>query len=116
MTFEYIMVINLLVEPRTISIFRRMQVNSSPPSAAYASVNWMGIGPDNGLVPNRRQTIACTNADLLSIEPLRTNVSELLIEILTISFKKMCLKMSSAKWRHWFLHINAVSEWFAKDE
>ena len=33
------------------------------------------------------------------IEPLGTNFSEILIKILTFSFKKMHLKMSSAKWR-----------------
>ena len=59
----------------------------------------MGIGPGNGLSPFRRQAITWTNADLLSIGPLGTNFSEFLIEILTISFKEMCLKMSFAKWR-----------------
>ena len=43
----------------------------------------------------RRQAITWTNADLLSFEPLGTNFSEILIEILTFSFKKMRLKMSS---------------------
>ena len=63
----------------------------------YASVNWMGIGPGNGLSPVRHQAITWTNADLLSFGPLRTNFSEILIKILTFSFKKMCLKMSSDK-------------------
>ena len=31
--------------------------NSSPPSAAYASVNGVNIGSDNGLSPIRRQAI-----------------------------------------------------------
>ena len=40
-------------------------VNSSPPSAAYiyASMNWVSIGSDNGLSPDRRQAITWTNAD-----------------------------------------------------
>ena len=54
------------------------------------------IGSDNGLSPGRRQAIIWTNAGILLIG---TNFSELLIEIYTFSFKKMHLKMSSAKWR-----------------
>ena len=57
------------------------------------------IGSDNGLSPGRRQAIIWTNAGILSIGPLGTNFSEILIEILTFSFKKMHLKMSSGKWR-----------------
>ena len=53
------------------------------------------IGSDNGLSPERRQAIIWTNAGLLLIEPLGTNFSEILIEILTFSFKKMRLKVSS---------------------
>ena len=52
----------------------------------YALVTWMGIGPGNGLLLVRRQAITCTNADLQSIGPVGTNFSEILIEILTISF------------------------------
>ena len=46
------------------------------------------IGSDNGLSPDRRQAIIWTNAGILLIEPLGTNFSEILIEILTFSFKK----------------------------
>ena len=74
-------------------------VNSSSPSAPYMSVNWFSIGLGNGLVPNRRQAITWTNADLLSIGPLGTNFSESWIEILTFAFKKIRLKTSSVKWR-----------------
>ena len=57
------------------------------------------IGSENGLSPDRRQAIIWTNAGILLLWPLRTNFSEILIEIYTFSFKKMHLKMSSAKWR-----------------
>ena len=40
-----------------------------------------------------------TNAAILLIGPFGTNFSETLIEIYRFSFKKMQLKMSSAKWR-----------------
>ena len=55
------------------------------------------IGSDNGLSPGRRQAIILTNAGILSIGPLRTNFNEILIGNQTFSFKKMHLKMSSAK-------------------
>ena len=55
------------------------------------------IGSDNGLSPGRRQAIIWTNAGILLIGPIRTNFSEILIEINTFSFKKMHLKMTSGK-------------------
>ena len=55
------------------------------------------IGSDNGLLPGRRQVIIWTNAGILLIGPLGTNLSEILIEIQTFSFKKMHLKVSSGK-------------------
>ena len=63
----------------------------------YASVNRVSIGLDNGLSPIRRQAINWTNAGLLSIEALGTNLTEIWIEIVTFSFKKMRFKMSIAK-------------------
>ena len=64
------------------------------------------IGSDNGLSPDRRQAIIWTNAGLLLIRPLGTNFSEILSEILTFSFKKMRLKVSSAKRRPFCLGLN----------
>ena len=66
------------------------------------------IGSDNGLSPGRRQAIIWKNAGLLLIESLGTNFSEILIEVQTISFKKMELKMSSAKWRPFCLGLNVL--------
>ena len=57
------------------------------------------IGSDNGLPPGRRQAIIWTSAGILLIGPLRTNFSEILIGIQTLSFTKIHLQMSSAKWR-----------------
>ena len=57
------------------------------------------IASDNGLSPGRRQAIIWTNDGILLIWPLGTNFSEILIGIQTFSFKKMHLKMASAKWR-----------------
>ena len=72
----------------------------------YASVILTTIGSDNGLSPGRRQAIIWTNAGILLIGPFRTNISEILIEIPTLPFKKMCLKVSSEKWRPCCLHLN----------
>ena len=66
-------------------------------------------GSDNGLSPGRRQAIIWTNAGILLLGPLGTNVSENSIEILTFSFTKMRLKVSSAKWRPFCLGLNALT-------
>ena len=66
------------------------------------------IGSDNGLSPDRRQAIIWTNAGILLNGPLGTNFSEISIEILTFSFKKMHLKVSSAKRRPFCLGLNVL--------
>ena len=67
------------------------------------------IGSDNGLSPSRRQAIIWTNAGILLIGPLGTNFSEISIKILTFSFTKMRLKVSSAKWRRSCLGLNVLN-------
>ena len=68
------------------------------------------IGSDNGLSPRRRQAIIWTSAGILLIRPLGTNFSEILIRNQTFSFKKMHLKMSSAKWRPFYLGLNVLTK------
>ena len=68
------------------------------------------IGPGNGLSPGRRQTIIWTNAGRLLIGPWGTNFSEILIGTQKFSFKKMHLKMSSAKCRPFCLGLNVLRE------
>ena len=60
--------------------------------------NLIIIGSDNGWAPGRRQAIIWTNAGLLLIRTLGTNFNEILSGIHTSSFRKLHLKMSSAKW------------------
>ena len=67
------------------------------------------IVSDNGLSPYRRQAIIWTNAGILLIGPLGTNFSEILIEILTFSFTKMRLKVSSAKRRPFCIGLNVLT-------
>ena len=62
----------------------------------YASVNYDIIGSDNDLSPDQCQTIIWTNTVILSIGPLGTHFSGILIGIDIFSFKKMPLKMTSA--------------------
>ena len=66
------------------------------------------IGSDNGLSPGRRQAIIWTNAGILLIGSLGTNFSEISIKMLTFSFTKMRLKVSSAKWRPFCLGLNVL--------
>ena len=67
------------------------------------------IGSDNGLSPGRRQAIIWTNTKILLIRTLGTNFSEILIAIHVFLFKKMPLKMSSAKWRPFRLGLNVLT-------
>ena len=78
-------------------------------------VNLTIIGSDNGLSPGRRQARIWTNAGILLIGPLGTNFIEILIGIQTFSFKKMHMKMSSAKWRPFCLDLNVlITVWISK--
>ena len=78
-------------------------------------INLTIIGSDNGLSPGRCQAIIWTNNGQLLIGPLEqtTNFSEILIEILTFSYKKMRLKsvvwkmaaiLSRPHWVNWKIH------------
>ena len=69
------------------------------------------IGSDNGLSPGRRQAIIWTNAGILLIGSIGTNFNEILIGIQTFSFKKMHLKMASAKWRLFCRGLNELTCW-----
>ena len=64
------------------------------------------IGSDNGFSLDRRQAITWTNAGILLTGPLGTNLSEIWSKILT--FKKMRLKVYSAKWRPFCLGLNLL--------
>ena len=57
----------------------------------------------------RRQAITWTNAGILLIGPLGTNFSEIIIRIQTFSFKKLRLKMASAKSRPFCLSLNLLN-------
>ena len=54
------------------------------------------------------KAIIWTNAGILLIGPLGTNLSEILRKIHTFSRKKMHLKMSCGKWRPFFLGLNVL--------
>ena len=55
------------------------------------------IGSDNGLSPGRHQAITWTNAGILLIRTLESNLSEISRKNYTFSFRKMHLNLSSAK-------------------
>ena len=86
-------------------------INSLRPSDAYICVSKLTIiGSDNGLSPGRRQAIIWTNAGILLIRTLGTNFSEILGKIHSFSFKKMHLKISSAKGRLFSPGLNELTE------
>ena len=68
------------------------------------------IVSDNGLSPERRQAIIWTNDEILLTGPLGTNFNEIVIGILTFSFKKMPLKLAFVKWRPFCLGLNVSTE------
>ena len=69
------------------------------------------IGSDNGLLPDQGQAIIWINAGFLSIGPLGTKFSEILIKISNFSFTKMHLKLSSAKWRPFCPEGDELTHW-----
>ena len=110
-----------IISPQKIHIYNRMNLTLNPTEwDTDSTLTYWGrvmhicvskltiIGSDKGLSPGRRQAIIWTNAGILLIGPLRTNFSEMLIEIHTFSFKKMHLKMSSGKWRPFCLGLNVL--------
>ena len=87
----------------------RLNVSSAKWQVTHICVGKLTIlGSDNGLSPGRRQAIIGTNIRILLIWPLRTNFSDILIGIQTLSFRKIHLKMSSVKWRPFRLCLNAL--------
>ena len=68
------------------------------------------IGSDNGMSPGWHQAIIWTNDGILLIRPLGTHCCEIWIEILTFLFRKMRLKVSSAKWRPFCLCFNVLKD------
>ena len=68
------------------------------------------MGSDNGLSPGRRQALIWTNAGLLSIGTAGTNFSEILVEIQTVFFKNIYLKISSRIWQLFCFDLNVLSE------
>ena len=66
------------------------------------------IGSDNGLLRDWHQAIIWISAEILLIGPLGTTFSEILIEILKFSLKKMRLNVSSAKLRPFCLGLSVL--------
>ena len=78
-------------------------------SVAHICVSKLTVTvPNKGMSPNRHQAIIWANAGIMVIGPVGTNFSEIGIGIQTFSMTKMHLKMSSAKWRPFFLGFNML--------
>ena len=72
------------------------------------------IASDNGVSPGRHQAIIWTNTRTLLNGALGTNYRENSIAILTFSFTKMRLKLSSGKWRpSCFARPQCVKSWYS---
>ena len=66
------------------------------------------LRPSDALVAPSHYLNQCCNI-VNWTEPLRTNFSEILIKILTFSFKKIHFKVSSAKWQPFCLGLNVLT-------
>ena len=97
-----------LVQVMVCLVPRLKQLTHWGPVMHICIGNLIIIGSDNGLSPSRRQAIIWTNVGILLTGPLGTNFSEISIEILIFSFKKMHLKASSAKWQPFCLNLNVL--------
>ena len=76
---------------------------------AHLSVSKLTIiSWDNGLSPGQHQAIIWTNAGILLIQTLGTNISEIFIAIHKSLFKKMHFKMSSGKCQPFCLGLNVL--------
>ena len=84
---------------QNFKMIEQLRNESQVTTKIYASVNQVSIGSANGLSPIQCQSIIQTNAGLLSIGPLGTDLNEIRIKIQNFSYMKMHLKISSAKWR-----------------
>ena len=92
------------------------------PTECYVSYP-TDIVSGNGLSPFRSQAITWTNAGLMSVGFLGTSFSEIWIGILSFPYKKMHLKMSSAKmasvlsnWDGLKLHATMWNIFFMKQQ
>ena len=85
-----------------------MAINLSRPNDANTR-QLTNSGSDHDLSPRRRQTIIWANAEMLLIWPLWTSFAEISLEVYTLSFHKMHLKMPFGKWRPFCLDLNVVS-------
>ena len=90
----------------SLNVINTKHVNLLRPHIFVSNITIIGL--ENGLSPGRRQAIIWTNAGTLLIGPLGTKFGEILIEIYTLSFKKMHLKMSSGKCRPFCFGLNVL--------
>ena len=67
-----VVLVRLICSEITLLSHRGQWVNSSPPSAANMSVNWVSIGSNNGLPPIQCRAIIWTKAGLSLIGTLQT--------------------------------------------
>ena len=71
------------------------------------------IVPDNGLAPGRSQAIIWANAGILLIGPLGIHFMDIVIEIQTLSFNTIHLKMST-KWRLFLIGLNVFNAQYSE--
>ena len=106
-------ILSATVRSPTVCIISKVLITHCVPVTAYICLSKLyNIGSDNGLSPAQHQAIIWTNAGILLIWLLGTNFSEMLIEIIKFSFRRMHLKVPSAKHRSFCFGLNVLKPHF----
>ena len=93
----------------TESLFQQVKVLTHWGRVMYICIGKLTIiGSNNGLSHGGHQAIMWTNPGILSIGPLGTNLSDILMGNQTFSFMKMHFKMSSVKCHQFCLSLNVI--------
>ena len=71
--------------------------------------NYTKLYLKNSLSPGWSQAFIWTDAEILLIGPLGSNCTEIVIEIITLSFKKIRFKVSSMKRRPFCIGLNVLN-------
>ena len=103
---------NTIIKPQDLNpkqVQRISTVKFNSLCRIYLSAKHIIIASDNGLSPDQRQTTIRTNVAILSITHPGTDFSEFLFNVRKFPFMEMHLKMLSAKWRPFWLGLNALS-------
>ena len=78
-----------IIHPNTTYCILYLGIYLCANAQSTLNSKYVCIGSENCLLPIRRQTITCANADVLSIRPIVTHFDEILYHMQKFPFKRM---------------------------